>query len=133
MMDLRTFENGLDRWGGVGERWPRAAREGAEALLASSAAARALQAEMAVVESVLAEAPAGAAGGARFAAMATRQPQQRPGSPVARRLGWGAAAAAALALGLVVGDAGRGARHEDGAAQVLASALGPATGAVDVE
>ena len=137
MTDLQTFEDDLDRWGGALARWPLDARHDAEALLAGSAPARALHASMIEVERVLALPLADGAGFTDFAANATRRPQDKPSllrraSPMARRAGWGAAIAAALVLGIVVGDLNLGGR-DDSPDQVLASALGPSVGTVDVD
>ena len=140
MMDLQTFEDDLDRWGGALAQWPTAARGEAEALLAGSAAARALHAAMIEVERVLAMPfveKTGFSAAERFAAVATLQPQQRPSMlrrapPMLRRAGWGAAIAAALVLGILVGDLNIGS-HDDSPDQVLASALGPHAGTVDVD
>ena len=134
MISLQTFEDHLDRWGGALASWPAEARGEAERLLAGSAAARALHAEMVEVEAALAL-PAFEPPG-RFAAVATRHVQGRavPSRrvPMLRRAGWGAAAAAALGLGLLFGSANLGV-HEDSPDQVLASALGLAAGTMDVD
>ncbi len=134
MMDLQTFEDDLDRWGGALARWPLDARREAEALLARSAPARALHASMIEVERVLALPLADDAGFTDFAANATRRPQERlrRASPMVRRAGWGTAIAAALVLGIMVGDVNLGG-HDDSPDQVLASALGPSMGTVDVD
>lgn len=135
MTDLQLFEDNLDRWGGDLARWPLDARRDAATLLAGSALARALHAAMLEVERVLAPPLANEdAGFTDFAAVATRRPQEkaRRVSPTVRRAGWGAAAAAALVLGMVVGDSNLGG-HDDSPDQVLASALGPSVGSVDVD
>lgn len=134
MTDLQTFEDDMDRWGGDLVRWPRDARRDAEALLAGSAPARALQAAMIEVERALALPPGDDAGFTDFAAIATRRPQERlrRTSSMARHAGWGAAIAAALVLGIVVGDVNLGG-HDDSPDQVLASALGPSVGTLDVD
>lgn len=133
MMALPAFADALDRWGGALERWPATARRDAETLLVSSAEARALHDGMAELEAVLRAEPVAIGDPARFASRATRHPQERDRPAAARRVGWGAAVAAALALGLVVGDAGRGISHEDNPAGMLASALDPGAGAADVD
>ncbi len=137
MIDLLTFEDNLDRWGGALALWPVDARREAETLLAGSARARALHASMIEVERVLALPLAEAAGFTDFAAVAMRQPQDKPfflrrTSPTVRRAGWGAAVAAALVLGILVGNVTLGG-HDDSPDQVLASALGPSVGTVDVD
>lgn len=134
----RTFEDDLDRFGGTLARWPAGARREAEALLAGSSDARALHAAMVRMEYALAlPALDDAAASRRFASIATCSPQQRlsllrRAPPILARAACGAAVAAALVLGVLVGDVTRGAR-DDGPDQVLASALGPAVGAVDVD
>lgn len=134
MITLQTFEDHLDRWGGALAVWPVEPRGEAEALLAGSAEARALLADMVEVEAALAL-PAFELSG-RFAAVATRHAQDRAvparRAPVLRRAGWSAAAAVALVLGLLFGSANLGV-HDDSPDQVLASALGPAAGTVDVD
>ena len=135
MIDLQTFEDNLDRWGGALERWPTEARGDAEALLAASVPARALHASMIEIERALAL--PGFAGLDRFAAVATQRPQEKPSMlrrapPILRRAGWGAAIAAVLVLGIMVGDVTL-VVHDDNPDQVLASALGPSVGTVDVD
>lgn len=134
MIDLQTFEDGLDRWGGALATWPLDARRDAEALLAGSASARALHASMIEVERALALPLAGDAGFTDFAGIATRRAQERSrrASPMVRRAGWGAAAAAALVLGIMAGNIDFGGR-DDSPDQVLAVALGPSVGTVDVD
>ena len=141
MITLQTFEDDLDRWGGALERWPPDARREAEALLAGSARARALHGATTTMEVALSLSNFGGAYDAadfhRFAAVATLHPQDRPSllrrtPPMLRRAGWGAAIAAALVLGILVGDIAPGGR-DDGPDQVLASALGASVGTVDVD
>ena len=57
----------------------------------------------------------------------------RRAPPMVRRAGWGAAIAAALVLGILVGDINNIGSHDDSPDQVLASALGPQAGTVDVD
>ena len=135
MIDLQTFEDNLDRWGGTLARWPTEARGDAETLLAASTPARALHASMVELERALAL--PGFPGLDRFAAVATQRPQEKPPMlrrtpPMVRRAGWGAAVAAALVLGIMVGDV-TFVVHDDNPDQVLASALGPSVGTVDVD
>ena len=136
----QTFADNPDRWGGTLARWPLDARRDAETLLAGSAPARALHASMLEVERALvlpASEKAGFPGADPLAAMATRRPQERPSMlrrapPMVRHAGWGAAIAAALVLGIMVGNVTLGV-HDDSPDQVLASALGPSLGTVDVD
>lgn len=132
MSNLVLFENGLDRWGGDLAGWPDEARRDAVALLAVSAPARELHESMLEVERALALPLTGDTGFDRFTAVATRQPQEQRARPMLRRAGWGAAIAAALVLGILIGDTNIGA-HDDTPDQVLASALGPSTGTLDVD
>lgn len=138
MTELQTFEDKLDRWGGDLARWPADARRSAEALLAVSAPARALHTSMIEIERMLALPLAEDTDSVgRFAAVATRRLQEKPSmlrhAPRSvRRAGWGVAIAAALVLGIMVGDINPGG-YDDSPDQVLASALGPSVGSVDVD
>lgn len=131
MIDLHAFEDNLDRWGGDLARWPAAARRDAETALAGSVPARALHAATLEMERAL-DLPSFEPGFTDFAAVAMRRPQERRTPPVLRRAGWGAAVAAALVLGIMAGDITPGG-FDESPDQVLASALGPSAGAVDVD
>lgn len=129
------FESHLDNYGGDLRRWPAELRGDAEALLAASAEARAAKRAMELVEQVLAEAPEVGVSASMIAARAMRNSQI--GRSTARTRPWarvaacGAATAAALALGIFVGDMHLDS-HEDNADQILASALDQGN-AIDVD
>ena len=103
-MDLGHFEDELDRHGADLSRWPAGARAGATALLNAAPAARAALDAMRRLEDLLrldaSAGPPHAAG--RFAAAAMRHRQSA--RPAVTRTAWAAAAVAAMAFGLVVGD-----------------------------
>lgn len=138
MTELQTFGDRLDRWGGDLARWPAYARRDAETLLVASGPARASHASMIEVERLLALPSLDDTSRAgRVAAVAMRRPQKKPSilrhaPPSVRRAGWGAAVAAALVLGIMVGEINLG-DNDDSPDQVLASALGPSMGTVDVD
>ena len=133
MITRDIFEQGLDRWGGTLEHWPSPDRRGAEELLATSVEARRDLALMRDIEVALALPALDIATTQRFAAVATRHPQQRRTPPALRRAGWSAAAAAALVLGIIAGDIGTSPIREDTPDGVLASALTLSTGNADVD
>ena len=138
-MNTPAFEDLLDRHGADLSRWPSELRNGAAALLAASAEARDLHAAMATVEEAiratsLGPAPADSARTAvssHWAAVAMRCPQARRVSPVLRNAKFGAAIAAALVLGMLVGTM-RFEPTEISPDQVVTSALESA-GSVDVD
>ena len=134
VMDRQAFEDALDRFGGDFGRWPPDLRGEAERLLASSPEARALKAEMDAVEACLrptamSSTPAMPFNG--FAAVAMRRPQVRSAQRVARRAAWGAATAAALLLGVAIGNLQFEGQPES-PDQVVARAL-DVPGSVDVD
>ena len=108
-MDARAFEDMLDTYGADPARWPSDTRAEAEALLATSAEARAHEAAMADVETFLRSGSLGAVPHAdpssvtNMAAIAMRHRQVKYVSPTGRKVRWGAAFAAALVLGVAVG------------------------------
>ena len=129
-MNMTAFEDLLDRFGADPARWPPEQRSDATALLAGSANAREQHAAMASVEAVLGRTSA-AAPPADFAAVAMHRPQARRVSPLMRNTRWGAAVAAALVLGILVGTTGFD-TGEISPDQVVASAL-DAHGSADVD
>ena len=137
VMDTRAFEEGLDRYGADLGRWPNDLRAAARDLLGRSAEAEAALAAMAEVEAFLQTSPLETGSPADLtipndiAAAAMRHPQVRRMSPMARNARWAAAAAAALVLGVLVGNV-RLETIDASPDQVVAGAL-EATGTVDVD
>lgn len=132
-MDLATFEDHLDRYGGALGAWPEAVRGDAEALLAASGPARKAHDAMRAVELALASSrtPGDARRGDAMAAVATRHRQSRPVDRLAPRAGWAAAAAAVLVLGIAVGTVAPR-LHDDSPERVMAAAL-DTSGAIDAD
>jgi hypothetical protein len=97
----------LDERGGDIARWPVHLREGAQALLAGSAQARAALKAMEEVESLLVSAPAFGAplDTGTIAARATREPQTRRPLmiPALRTASFAALGVMALAAGILIG------------------------------
>ena len=133
-MDARAFEDHVLRFGGDLGRWPPGLAADARALLAGSADARTLHAEVTTMEHLLGPAaPSGplSASEARMAALAMRHAQRDGPLRAARRATWGAAAGAALTLGLVIGafTVTSPEPHDDSLDRVVASALDTAPAA----
>ena len=138
MIDVGAFEDHLDRFGGDLGRWPVELAREAEALLAASPQARAAKAATDAVEAYLrtgspaARSPDTALG---MAASAMRQRQITRATRSVLGGAWGAAAAAALVLGVMVGhvqSTGSSEGFDDSPDQVVTSAL-DATGTADVD
>jgi hypothetical protein len=115
-MTLDEFRRLTEAWGGDPARWPAAAREPAAALLAGSAAARALRAEAAALDALIAAAPAPAPSAALLAAVLAA-PRKGGAAPRAGRPAWRlalaagpwprlAGLAAAVLLGFAIGSVG---------------------------
>ena len=123
-MDLTTFEDHLDRFGGTFGAWPEAVRDEAAALLASSTAARRVHDAMLAVEQALTTSRAAGISSRcdAMAAVAMRHRQSRPPRRLASKAGWAAAAAAILVLGLAIGTVAPR-FHEDSPERVMAAAL----------
>ena len=104
-MSEEEFFSLLDERGGDIARWPVHLREGAEALLARSPAARAALKAVQEVEGLLANAPALTFDTAAIAARATQAPQARGAllTPALRRVSFAALGVMALAAGVLVG------------------------------
>jgi anti-sigma factor RsiW len=122
-MDGSAFEDVLDRYGGDPRHWPVEVRGAVEQLLAGSPEARARLAAMRELEHHLRET-------ATSPASAMRHPQARRRSPLARPAGWGAAIAAALVIGLMLGTVRTD--TDQSPDQVIAGAL-DSNGSVDVD
>lgn len=105
-MDLPDFEDGLDRFGADLATWPAALRSPASALIESSAAARATQADLREIEDLLRRDRPTSLDTGVVASRAMRHRQDRPVRRAVRRTGWAAAAVIALILGLFVGGIG---------------------------
>ena len=138
-MEKRAFDESLDRFGGDLGRWPVELAADAAALLAVSPEAQRAKAGMDELESWLRagarrSVPTAQAADrvSNMAATAMRHRQLGPARPV-RRAAWSAAAAAALVLGVLVGNVAASIdTHDDSPDQLVAGAL-DATGTVDVE
>ena len=120
MMDLATFEDGLDRFGADLSAWPAADRAAGTTCLAADPAARAALAEAQQVETLLRAQRQAPPALDAFATRAMAHPQARRVPLAARRAGWAAAAAAALVLGLYVGGIAVS-QHEDTPEALMAS------------
>ena len=135
-MDIAGFEDNLDRYGGDLERWPTRERTAADELLAVSSAAQALLAEMRVVEVALVRASSMQPDKGdidRLVARASAGHQETRARRMVLRAGVGTAAAAALALGILVGGLWPApATHDMSPDRVLAAALDTG-GAGDVD
>ena len=133
MMELSTFEDLLDRFGGDLAAWPAPERDAAMALLAVSSAASAQRDAMLDVELVLRQSGVRVAPGAadKIAARAMRHRQETPARRLALRAGWAAAAAIVLTVGIAIGDHG-GATRDVSPDRVLSVAL-DSGGTADVE
>ena len=123
-MTPQAFDDLLDRHGGDAARWPPESRDQAERLLRVSHEARCALAAMREAEQLLGLLRAAPQGDAStVAARAMRHPQRQPARLAALRVGWAAAAAAALAIGILVGGT-TGADHDDDAPLAFATVLG---------
>jgi anti-sigma factor RsiW len=129
-MDGSAFEDVLDRYGGDPRHWPVEVRGAVEQLLAGSPEARARLAAMRDLEHHLRETATSPGAGGTMAASAMRHPQARRRSPLARPAGWGAAIAAALVIGLMLGTVRTD--TDQSPDQMIAGAL-DANGSVDVD
>lgn len=106
-MNLSQFEDNLDRFGADMSAWPAALRAPAADLAATDPAARAALRTMQEIEAVFAVPPPAAAEtspASALAARAMRHRQIQPVRPAIRRAAWASAAAAALVLGVFIGD-----------------------------
>lgn len=136
-MTLSDFEDGLDRYGGALHRWPPAERAEAARMIASDARARALMADMEEIEAAWhtsgrpheipslpnSSLAARAVANRQIGSLRRRDAFRRSGTTI----GWTSAAAAALIVGVVLGDwqaaASRSALQQGIAAQFAGSSL----------
>ncbi len=131
-MNLISFEDHLDRYGGDLARWPAEIRAAAVVFLEATPEARGMLRAMEDVEAVLRAKLTPLFAVDRIAAIATRETQLSSRRWLTRKAaGWSAAAVFALFLGCMLG--GIVPQQHDESPEVVVAASLDASGAIDVD